>query len=90
MVHLCFEHVNTNYTLIDLGAQDFWLGAMECVSYDMLLLNLKMTDLDILRVNAQLTAELEELNRSLAEQVAARKLELEQENVIRREADQHA
>jgi signal transduction histidine kinase len=80
----------TTVAAFKLGAHDFLLRGPDCYSELVFSLNhaLKQRDTDLL--NEKLTRELETLNQSLAAQVAERTKELEQEIVVRREAERHS
>lgn len=80
----------TTIAAFKLGAQDYLLHRPGCMAELVFSLNNALKRADTERLNAQLTGELAELNRSLADQVAARTRDLQVEIVVRREAEQRA
>lgn len=73
-----------------LGAHDYLLRSAESLHELVFSLNQALKHTDTERLNARLTAELAALNHSLADQVAARTRELENENRERRAAEERA
>jgi len=73
-----------------LGAHDYLVRGPECYSELVFSLNHALKQRDTDRLNQKLATELAELNHSLAAQVAERTRELEQEIVVRREAERRA
>ena len=73
-----------------LGAHDYLLRTADSLHELIFSLHQALRHADTARLNARLTDELAELNRSLADQVAARTRELENENRERRAAEDRA
>ena len=73
-----------------LGAHDYLLRTADSLHEVVFSLHQALRHADTTRINARLTDELAALNRSLADQVAARTLELENENRERRAAEERA
>jgi signal transduction histidine kinase len=73
-----------------LGAHDFLLRGPGVLTELVFSLNNALKQADTQRLAARLGAELEELNRSLAKQVAERTHDLEREVAVRREAELRA
>ena len=84
------DHAETTIAAFKLGAQDYLLQGPGCLTELVFSLNNALKRADTERVNARLTTELAELNRSLAAQVATRTHELEQEVAVRRDAERRA
>lgn len=82
--------VETTIAAFKLGAQDYLLRGPDCFGELVFSLNNALKQSDTEKRNAQLTDQLAKLNRSLAEQVTARTRELENEIVVRREAEQRS
>lgn len=85
-----FDHAETTIAAFKLGAHDFLLRAPGTLTELVFSLNNALKRADAERLNAKLSQELATLNQSLAAQVADRTRELEQEIVVRREAEQRA
>ena len=85
-----FDHAETAIAAFKLGAHDFLLKAPGVLTELVFTLNNALKRVDTERLNARLTSELAELNRSLAAQVADRTRELQQEVLVRREAERRA
>lgn len=79
--------VETTIAAFKLGAHDYLLRGPDCLSELVFSLNNALKQAATEKRNTQLAAELATLNRSLAEQVAARTRDLENEIVVRREAE---
>jgi signal transduction histidine kinase len=79
--------VETTIAAFKLGAQDYLLRDADCLGELVFSLNNALKQSDTEKRNAQLTDQLAKLNRSLAEQVASRTLDLEKEIEVRREAE---
>jgi signal transduction histidine kinase len=73
-----------------LGAHDFLLQGEGWQTELVFSLNHALKRADAERLNARLSTELANLNRSLAEQVAERTRDFEQEVIVRREAEERA
>jgi signal transduction histidine kinase len=73
-----------------LGAHDYLLRSAESLHELVFSLNQALKHADTERLNARLTDELAALNHSLADQVASRTRELENENRERRAAEERA
>ncbi len=84
------DDAETTIAAFKLGAHDYLLEGPECLTELFFSLNNALKQADAERTNARLTFALAELNQSLAAQVAARTRELEQEVVVRREAEKQA
>ena len=85
-----YEHAETTIAAFKLGAHDFLLQGRDNLTELVFSLNNALKRADTERRNVQLAAELAQLNQSLAEQVATRTRELEQEVVVRRNAERRA
>lgn len=85
-----FDHAETTIAAFKLGAHDFLLRGPGTLTELVFSLNNALKHADAQRLNAQLTRELATLNQSLAAQVAERTRELEQEVIVRRQAEQCA
>jgi signal transduction histidine kinase len=85
-----FSHSETTIAAFRLGAYDFLLRGPGVLTEVVLSLNNALRQADTQRLAARLGTELEELNRSLARQVADRTRDLEREVVVRREAELRA
>ncbi len=90
VVIAAFSHSETTIAAFKLGAHDFLLRGPGCLTELVFSLQNAVNQADTQRLNARLSRELEELNRSLAQQVAARTGELEREIVVRRDAEARA
>lgn len=84
------DHAETTIAAFKLGAQDYLLQGPGCLPELVFSLHNVLKRADTERLNARLTEELATLNRSLAAQVAERTRALEQEIVVRRQAEQRA
>lgn len=84
------DDAETTVAAFKLGADDYLLRDAGIHPELVFSLNNALKQTDAERTNARLTSELAELNRSLAAQVEARTRELQQEVVVRREAEQRA
>ena len=84
------DHAETTIAAFNLGAHDFLLRGSGYLTDLVFSVNHALKRADAERLNAKLTAELALLNESLAEQVAARTRELEQEIKTRRDAERRA
>jgi signal transduction histidine kinase len=73
-----------------LGAHDYILHGPGCLTELVFSLTNALKHAATAKLAAQLTDELAQLNRSLADQVAARTRELEAEVIVRREAERRA
>jgi signal transduction histidine kinase len=82
--------VETTIAAFKLGAHDFLLRSRDCYSELVFSLNHALKQVDTQRLNTKLAAELASLNRSLAEQVAARTKDLQNEIVVRRAAEKRS
>jgi signal transduction histidine kinase len=80
----------TTIAAFKLGAQDYLLHRPGCMAELVFSLHNALKRADTDRLNARLSGELAELNRSLADQVAARTRDLEAEIVVRRDAERRA
>jgi signal transduction histidine kinase len=80
----------TTIAAFKLGARDFLLRGPDGDSELVFSLNHALKQRDTDRLNSRLTNELAALNRSLAEQVAARTQDLEKEIIVRREAERRS
>lgn len=80
----------TTIAAFKLGARDFILVGEDSNTELVFSLNHALKQRDTEKLNAQLSGELAMLNRSLARQVATRTHELEQEIVVRREAERRS
>lgn len=80
----------TTIAAFKLGAHDYLLQGPDCYSELVFSLNHALKQRDTDRLNARLASELASLNRSLAQQVAARTQDLEKEIVVRRDAERHS
>jgi signal transduction histidine kinase len=85
-----FQHAETTIAAFRLGAYDYLLTGPACLTDLVFSLHHALKRADTERLNTRLTQELADLNRSLTAQVAARTRELEQEVVVRRQAEQRA
>ena len=85
-----FDQTETTIAAFKLGAHDFLLKGPGMLTELVFSLNNALKRADAERLNARLTSELADLNRSLAEQVATRTRELEQEVIVRRDAEKRA
>jgi signal transduction histidine kinase len=85
-----FDHAETTVAAFKLGAHDFLLRGSGWLTELVFSLNNALKRADTERLNARLTEELATLNRSLAAQVADRTHELQQEVLVRREAEKRA
>lgn len=85
-----FQHAETTIAAFRLGAYDYLLTGPACLTDLVFSLHHALKRADTERVNARLTQELADMNRSLTAQVAARTRELEKEVVVRRQAEQRA
>lgn len=85
-----FSHSETTIAAFKLGAHDFLLRGPGCLTELVFSLQNALKQADSLKLNARLSRELAELNRSLAAQVTARTRDLEHEVVVRREAERRA
>lgn len=85
-----FEHAETTIAAFRLGAHDYLLTGPTCLTDLVFSLHHALKRADTERLNTRLSRELEQLNRSLAAQVTERTRELEQEIVVRRQAEQRA
>lgn len=79
--------VETTIAAFKLGAQDYLIHGPECFAELVFSLNNALKQADTEKRNEQLATELAKLNFSLSEQVAARTRDLENEIVVRREAE---
>lgn len=84
------DNAETTIAAFKLGAQDYLMRGPGCLTELVFSLNNALKRADAERLNARLTTELATLNRSLAEQVTARTRELEQEVIVRRDAERRA
>lgn len=84
------DQVATSVAAFKLGAHDYLLHGPDCYAELVFSLNNALKQADTQKLNAQLTSELANLNRSLAEQVAARTRDLENEIEVRRQAERHS
>jgi signal transduction histidine kinase len=84
------NQVETTIAAFKLGAYDYLLNGPDCHTELVFSLNNALKQVDTEKLNRQLASELTELNRSLAEQVAARTHELENEIIVRREAERRS
>ena len=84
------DQVETSVAAFKLGAHDYLLHGPDCYAELVFSLNNALKQADTQKLNAHLTSELANLNRSLAEQVAARTRDLENEIEVRRQAEQHS
>lgn len=84
------DDAETTVAAFKLGADDYLLRGTGVHPELVFSVNNALKQADAERTNARLTSELAELNRSLAGQVAARTRELQQEVVVRRDAEQRA
>ena len=80
----------TTIAAFKLGAHDYLLHRPGCLAELVFSLNNALQRADTERLNTQLSGELADLNRSLADQVAARTRDLEAEIVVRRDAEGRA
>lgn len=80
----------TTIAAFKLGAHDYLLHGPDCYAELVFSLNHALKQVETERLNARLASELALLNRSLAEQVAARTSDLQKEIVVRREAEQRS
>jgi signal transduction histidine kinase len=85
-----FQHAETTIAAFRLGAHDYLLTGPASLTDLVFSLHDALKRADTERLNARLTRELADLNRSLTAQVAARTRELEQEVLVRRQAEQRA
>ncbi len=85
-----FEQAETTIAAFRLGAHDYLLKGPACLTDLVFSLHHALKRADAERLNARLTDELADLNHSLAAQVAARTRELEQEVIVRRQAEKRA
>jgi signal transduction histidine kinase len=85
-----YHDAETTIAAFKLGAHDFLLRGSGTLTELVFSLNNALKRADAERLNASLTTELAALNRSLAKQVEARTRELEQEVIVRREAERRA
>ncbi len=85
-----FDNAETAIAAFKLGAHDVLLRSPGMLTDLVFSLNHALKAADTERLNSRLTQELTELNRSLAAQVAARTEELQQEVIVRREAEERA
>jgi signal transduction histidine kinase len=85
-----FSHSESTIAAFKLGARDFLLRGPGVLAELVFSLNNALKQADTQRLNARLTNELAELNRSLARQVADRTHDLEREIVVRRDAELRA
>lgn len=85
-----FDHAETTIAAFKLGAHDYLLDGPGALTELVFSLNNALKRADTDRLNAKLSSELAALNQSLAAQVAERTRELEQEVIVRREAEQRA
>ncbi|PTX90862.1 response regulator [Opitutus sp. ER46] len=84
------QDAETSIAAFKLGAHDFLLRGPDCYTELVFSLHHALRQADAERLNAELTRQLEALNQSLADQVAARTRDLENEIVVRREAEHRA
>ena len=84
------EDAETTIAAFKLGAHDYLLDSAGWLTELVFSLNNALKRADAEKLNARLTSELAGLNRSLAEQVATRTRELEQEVEVRRAAERRA
>jgi signal transduction histidine kinase len=85
-----FAQPETTIAAFKLGAHDCLLKGSGCFTELVFSLHNALKRADAERLNARLTSELAALNQSLAEQVTARTRELEQEVIVRRDAERRA
>ena len=85
-----FDHAETTIAAFKLGAHDFLLKAEGWLTELVFSLHNALKRADAERLNDRLATELAALNQSLAQQVAERTHELEQEVIVRRDAETRA
>lgn len=85
-----FDQAETTIAAFKLGAHDFLQHGPGWLTELVFSLNHALRHAETERLNTRLAAELATLNQSLAAQVAARTRELEQEVIVRREAERRA
>jgi signal transduction histidine kinase len=85
-----FDHAETAIAAFKLGARDVLLRSTGMLTELVFSLNNALKVSDTERLNARLTHELTALNLSLARQVQDRTKELQQEVIVRRDAERRA
>ncbi|MBI5688456.1 MAG: response regulator [Verrucomicrobia bacterium] len=85
-----FDNVETTIAAFKLGAHDVLMWNPGALHELVFTLNNALKRADTERLNARLSGELASLNESLTQQVAARTRELEQEVIVRRDAERRA